>query len=358
MTAAGMALDTAWPWIAGFGALLVLLIVAQIVLTLRQTEALRALTVRQESVGAQAPAAATRTAEVQEAMAVQQRRLEEALESLRQARDKATRADRASEAKSAFLTMMSHELRTPLSAIIGFAELIEQQAMGPVGNTKYRDYATDIRQSGQHLLGIINDILDLSKVESGRESLQEQDIGAQALFDRVRALLAVRAQEAGVALGFDVPDDLPVIRADKRRLVQILVNLLSNAVKFTPAGGSVTLRCWATPGSGVVFQSIDSGIGIAREDIPLALSVFGQVENDCAQQGTGLGLPLAKALAELHGGTLDLQSELGRGTTVTLRLPAYRIVAPALAMEAPAKDAPARDGPDQDAAHLRQTAAG
>ena len=343
MTGAGMALDTAWPWIAGLGVLLFLLIAAQAVLFLRQTDALRALAARQDRIEAREPGAAT-----QDSVAAQQRRLDEALENLRQARDKASRADRASQAKSAFLAMMSHELRTPLSAIIGFAEMIEQQAIGPVGNTKYRDYATDIRQSGQHLLGIINDILDLSKVESGRETLQEQTIVPEELFDGVRALLAVRAQDAGVTLTFDVPEDLPAMRADKRRLTQILVNLLSNAVKFTPSGGDVTLRCWATPGSGVVFQSIDSGIGIAREDIPLALSVFGQVENDCEQQGTGLGLPLAKALAELHGGTLDLQSELGRGTTVTLRLPAYRIVDPS----------PAEESPADDAENLQQAAAG
>ncbi|WP_299617185.1 sensor histidine kinase KdpD, partial [Pelagibius sp.] len=129
---------------------------------------------------------------------------------------------------------------------------------------------------------------------------------------------------------FDCPEDLPLIRVDKRRLTQILVNLMSNAIKFTPAGGEVRLRCWATETSGFVFQAIDNGVGIARENIPLAMSVFGQVENEhehTPQQGTGLGLPLAKALSELHGGTLDLQSELGEGTTVTLRLPAHRIVA-------------------------------
>lgn len=265
------------------------------------------------------------THEATQALRVQ---LGEALTRLREARDKADRADKANQAKSAFLAMMSHELRTPLSAIIGFAEMIEQQAMGPIGNLKYRDYAVDIRESGQHLLGIINDILDLSKVESGKETLQEQEMSLESLATGVRILVEGRARDAGVTLVVDIADDVPDIRADKRRLTQILVNLLSNGVKFTPEGGTVTLRCWATESSGLVLQAIDTGIGIAKDDIPVALSVFGQVSGDSERQaqGTGLGLPLAKALAELHGGTLDLQSEPGVGTTVTLRLPAHRIV--------------------------------
>jgi signal transduction histidine kinase len=223
---------------------------------------------------------------------------------------------------------MSHELRTPLSAIIGFAEMIEHQSMGPIGNAKYQDYATDIRLSGQHLLGIINDILDLSKVESGKETLHETVVAAEDVVAGVRVLLEGRPQEAGVRLVFECPGDLPALKADKRRLTQILVNLLANALKFTPEGGTVSLRCWASEGSGFVFQVIDDGIGMAREEIPVALAVFGQVGGSEAEKakGTGLGLPLAKALAELHGGTLDLQSEPGRGTTVTLRLPAYRVV--------------------------------
>lgn len=258
-----------------------------------------------------------------------QDQLDEALARLQQASDRAARADQANQAKSAFLACMSHELRTPLSAIIGFAEMIERQSMGPIGNLKYRDYAADIRQSGQHLLGIINDILDLSKVESGRETLREETVAPAELLAAVEVLLNGRPQEAGVTLSLDCPADLPAVRADKRRLTQILVNLLANAIKFTPQGGSVSLRCWATPGSGFVFQVVDSGVGIAREDIPRALAIFGQVGQLPAQEakGSGLGLPLAKALAELHGGTLDLQSELGQGTTVTLRLPAHRIVA-------------------------------
>ncbi|GAB4392954.1 MAG: hypothetical protein Tsb0032_10530 [Kiloniellaceae bacterium] len=266
----------------------------------------------------------------QKATQALQQQLSEALSRLRQARDKADQADRANQAKSAFLAKMSHELRTPLSAIIGFAEMIEQQAMGPIGSPKYKDYATDIRSSGQHLLGIINDILDLSKVESGKQSLREEPIAVAELVTGVEVLLNGRPRDAGVRLILEVPDNLPTLNADRRLLTQILVNLMANSIKFTPEGGSVRLRCWARDGSGFVFQVIDDGVGMAREDIPLALSVFGQVDNPeiHKRKGTGLGLPLAKALAELHGGTLDLQSELGKGTTVTLRLPAYRLLPP------------------------------
>lgn len=254
--------------------------------------------------------------------------LQEALAGLKAARRKADEADHANRAKSAFLAMMSHELRTPLSTIIGFAEMIEQQAMGPIGNAKYTSYAADIRESGQHLLGIVNDILDLSKVEAGKETLHEQDMPFEALLSGVRILVEGRAREAAVRLALDCPADLPGIRADKRRLTQILVNLLSNGIKFTPQGGTVTLRCRATA-EGFVLQAIDTGIGMAREDIPVALAVFGQVENAAKADvgGTGLGLPLAKALTELHGGSLELESELGKGTTVTLRLPAHRMLA-------------------------------
>ncbi|MEQ8355035.1 MAG: ATP-binding protein [Kiloniellaceae bacterium] len=322
-----MILLPAWLSYAAAGVCLaaVVLIAALILLLLRQTGQFAALTAQLSNAGDTLKRDSNASQEATQAL---QQQLSEALTQLRAARDKASQADRANQAKSAFLAMMSHELRTPLSAIIGFAELIEHQSMGPVGNSKYQDYACDIRQSGQHLLGIINDILDLSKVESGRETLREQTIPADELFNGIRVLLEGRPQEAGVKLVFDFPGDLPAIHADKRRLTQILVNLLSNAIKFTPAGGTVRLRCWATAGSGFVFQAIDNGVGIAREDIPVALSVFGQIDNSAceAARGTGLGLPLAKALAELHGGTLDLQSEAGKGTTVTLRMPAHRMI--------------------------------
>jgi len=237
-------------------------------------------------------------------------------------------AEIASRTKTEFLANMSHELRTPLNAIIGFSEIIKEETLGPVGSTKYREYADDINESGQHLLDLINDILDLSKVESGTDNLQEGKIEIPAIIRSTLKLVEHRTEQGGVNLELDYSDQLPMMRADERKLKQILVNLLSNAVKFTDAGGEVTFRAWCQMDSGYVFQIVDTGIGIAPSDVPKALSHFGQVEGDLNRQyeGTGLGLPLTKALVELHGGVLDLQSEVGVGTTVTVRFPADRIV--------------------------------
>jgi len=261
-----------------------------------------------------------------------QRRLEQQGENLVRladdlglARDQAEAANRA---KSEFLAAMSHELRTPLNAIIGFSEIIKDETFGPVGSVKYRSYAEDINESGQHLLALINDILDLSKVESGLDDLYEEDIEVPAVIESVLRLVQQRGADGGVALDLDFTDDLPLLRGDERKLKQILVNLLTNAIKFTDAGGKVTLRAWCRADSGFVFQIIDTGIGIAAEDIPKALSRFGQVDGDLNRQyeGTGLGLPLTKALVELHGGCFDLQSQVGAGTTATVRFSATRIV--------------------------------
>ena len=245
---------------------------------------------------------------------------------LRLARDQ---ADGASRSKSEFLATMSHELRTPLNAIIGFSEIIGTETFGPIGNVKYRDYARDIHESGQHLLDLINDILDISKVESGMEELYEENVDISVVADSVLRLVRQRAQKHGVTLELELSDESPALRVDVRKLKQILVNLLSNAIKFTKSGGTVTLKGWGRIESGYVFQVIDTGIGIAPEDIPKALSQFGQVDNALNRQheGTGLGLPLTKSLVELHGGSLDLQSDVGVGTTVTVRFPADRIVA-------------------------------
>ncbi len=234
----------------------------------------------------------------------------------------------ANRAKSEFLANMSHELRTPLNAIIGFSEIIKDERLGPVGSAKYRDYADDISESGQHLLALINDILDLSKIESGTDELHEENIEISETANAIMKLVMGIARTGNVELELDVSDDIPMLRADEHKVKQILLNLLSNAIKFTPGGGKVTLKIWSRAESGYVFQVIDTGIGIAFEDIPKALARFQQIDSglDRKHEGTGLGLPLTKSLVEMHGGSLDLQSQIGVGTTVTVRFPAERIV--------------------------------
>ncbi len=237
-------------------------------------------------------------------------------------------AEIANRTKSEFLANMSHELRTPLNAIIGFSEIIKDETFGPVGSTKYRDYADDINESGQHLLTLINDILDLSKIESGAQELHEENIEILGTANAIIRLVSGLTETGNVELELDVSDEIPVLYADERKVKQILINLLSNAIKFTPSGGKVTLKIWSRAESGYVFQVIDSGIGIAFEDIPKALAPFQQIDSGLNRKydGTGLGLPLTKSLIEMHGGYLDLQSEVGVGTTVTVRFPAERIV--------------------------------
>jgi signal transduction histidine kinase len=254
----------------------------------------------------------------------QSRRLEETAQYLADARNQAETANRE---KSEFLATMSHELRTPLNAIIGFSEVMNTETLGPLGSLQYREYAKDINDSGLHLLALINDILDLSKVESGKDEVHEENIEIPGVIRAITTLVRERAMQRGIEIEFEIEADTPKLRADKRKVKQILANLLTNAIKFTEAGGKVTLRAWCNRESGYVIQIADTGIGIASEDIPNALSQFGQVDSKLNREyeGTGLGLPLTKALVELHGGSLDLQSEVGAGTTVTVRFPASRI---------------------------------
>jgi PAS domain S-box-containing protein len=237
-------------------------------------------------------------------------------------------AEQASKSKSVFLANMSHELRTPLNAIIGFSDIISTELFGRIDNAKYIEYASDINESGEHLLELINDILDLSKIEAGKLELQEAETSIDRIVDSCLIFVQERAKASNLSLARDVPDNLPTLFGDERKIKQILLNLLSNAVKFTPPGGDVTVRVTVDDES-VYFAVIDSGIGIAPEDIPKALAVFGQVDSrhNRKYEGTGLGLPLSEALARLHGGSLSLNSDPAKGTTVIFALPVERLVA-------------------------------
>ena len=237
-------------------------------------------------------------------------------------------ADFANRAKSEFLANMSHELRTPLNAIIGFSDVMKNNMFGPVGNPKYVEYVNDINASGSHLLELITDILDLSKIDAGKNELHEENIDVSKALGSCLTLVKERAAEAGVEIECDTASNLPALLADERKLKQILINLLSNAIKFTPSGGKVAIKIWPHAVDGYVFQIADTGIGIALADFPKALTPFQQIDSDLNRkyEGSGLGLPLTKALVELHGGSLEMESEVGVGTTVTVRFPAERIV--------------------------------
>ena len=239
-----------------------------------------------------------------------------------------TEAELANRSKSEFLANMSHELRTPLNAIIGFSELMQNEAFGPLGDAQYKAYATDIHDSGTHLLSLICDILDLSKIEAGKLELSEEEVDVARAVETCRRIVEVRAQDAGLLLETRLPPDLPRLRVDERAFKQIILNLLSNAVKFTPSGGRVAVDAHIDETGRFVITVSDTGIGMAIADIPKALTPFGQVENLLTRehQGTGLGLPLVNSLVVEQNGTLDIDSEPNRGTTVTIVFPAERII--------------------------------
>jgi signal transduction histidine kinase len=232
----------------------------------------------------------------------------------------------SSQAKSQFLATMSHELRTPLNAIIGFSELLKGEALGSLGDRRYVEYAVDIHNSGTHLLSLINDVLDFSKIEAGRLELMEEPLDVGEVMTDCLRLISQESLDAGLELSSDIPDHLPLVMADRRRLKQIVLNLLSNAMKFTPAGGRIKVSV-KTGEAGVWLTVTDTGIGMSPEQIPLALEAFSQVDSRLsrAHEGTGLGLPLCKHLAEAHGGSLEINSGLGEGTTVTVTFPAERV---------------------------------
>jgi signal transduction histidine kinase len=238
-------------------------------------------------------------------------------------------AETANRTKSEFLATMSHELRSPLNAIIGFSEIMKNETFGALGDPRYREYARDVLDSGTHLLEIINDLLDLSKIESGKLEICEEVVDIRSVNDTCQRLIKARAESASLRLATDLQPHLPGVYADPRKIKQVLLNLLSNAVKFTPEGGTVTTAARIDGGGRFVLSGADTGIGIAPENIGKAMSAFGQVDSSLSRryQGTGLGLSLSKALVELHGGTLALESEQGVGTTVTVTLPPSRVLA-------------------------------
>jgi len=237
-------------------------------------------------------------------------------------------AELANRSKSEFLANMSHELRTPLNAIIGFSEIVASELFGPIGAARYVEYAHDIHASGIHLLSIISDILDLSKIEAGRRDLTESAIDLHEAAESSLRLVRGRAENGGVRLVNGVDRGaMPRLLADERAVKQILLNLLSNAVKFTPEGGRVAVGAELRGDGSLAITIDDTGIGIAPENIPRALAPFSQVESSLTRrhEGTGLGLPLVKSLIELHGGTLQLESQEGKGTLATVIFPAERV---------------------------------
>lgn len=248
-----------------------------------------------------------------------------AYETLRAAKES---AEAASRAKTEFLANVSHELRTPLNAIIGFSELMLNGARGPIGNADYRGYLKDIFDAGTDLLRLINEILDLSKAEAGRLELLEDTVDVANVVRTVARLVGPRVESAGLALVTDLPDLPPFLFCDRLKLKQILLNLLSNAIKFTEPGGKVSIAVGVETEHGLYVSVSDTGIGIASDNLPHVLQPFVQVDSalNRTHNGTGLGLPLAAAMVELHGGRLVIDSEPGRGTTVRAYLPLARIV--------------------------------
>lgn len=238
------------------------------------------------------------------------------------------RAEAANKAKSRFLATMSHELRTPLNAIMGFSEVMEHELLGPIGSDAYRDYAHNIYQSGDHLLSIINEILDLSRIEAGRYDLNEETVRLTDIVEDCERLVKIKAEAKSLTIVNDFAPDLPQVWVDPRALRQICLNLLSNALKFTPKGGRVTLIVGHTEDGGQFLTVSDTGPGIPKEEIPRVLQAFGQgsLAHETAEGGTGLGLPIVQNLIQLHGGTFDLHSELRKGTDVTVTLPPQRVL--------------------------------
>lgn len=256
---------------------------------------------------------------------------EEAESAARRAKEN---AELGTKAKSEFLANMSHELRTPLNAVIGFADMMREETYGPIGSQKYREYVRCIHDSGALLLALINDILDLSAIEAGKLDLHDGPVDLREVMEYAETLVRMKANGKKLDLTVASAENLPLLRGDERRLRQIVINLLNNAVKYTPAGGRVDARFELSSDGRIVLTVFDTGTGMTKEEIDVATMPFRQTSSAHVQkeEGSGLGLPLAKDLAELHGGILEIDSEPGAGTTVTVAFPAERVVAEARAV--------------------------
>jgi two-component system, cell cycle sensor histidine kinase PleC len=239
------------------------------------------------------------------------------------------RAEEANKAKSRFLATMSHELRTPLNAIMGFSEVMQTEILGPMANPTYKDYAGNIHDSGRHLLNLINEILDLSRIEAGRYELTEERLHLADVADDCHRLLRLRAEAKGLQIIENIPSNLPLVWADQRALRQICLNLMSNALKFTPKGGSITITIAVNEAGEQLLSVRDTGPGIPADEIPKVLQAFGQgsLAHQTAEGGTGLGLSIVQNLIELHGGVFELKSELRKGTEAIITLPRGRVLA-------------------------------
>ncbi|SRR6056297_2002427 len=251
------------------------------------------------------------------------------LEEARVVSDQARRrAEDANLAKSQFLATMSHELRTPLNAILGFSEVMTKEIMGPLENKTYREYTANIHASGSHLLNLINEILDLSRIEAGKYELHEQSMNICDTLDDCHRLMRLRAENKGLKLVEDFGSGLATIWADERAIRQICLNLITNAIKFTPRGGIVTVSARTEADGSQVICIRDTGPGIPKSEIPKVMSAFGQgsLAQKTAEGGTGLGLPIVRKLIELHGGTFELKSELRKGTQAIVRIPPTRVL--------------------------------
>ncbi|MFZ0036892.1 MAG: ATP-binding protein, partial [Candidatus Acidiferrales bacterium] len=243
-------------------------------------------------------------------------------------RKSAEAAEAANRSKNEFLANMSHELRTPLNAIIGFSEVLCAEIMGPIGSQKYLEYSNDIHKSGEHLLDLINDILDLAKIDAGKMELRESDIAIEEIVTDCLMLVSTRARHGEIKLATKIAPDAPQLRADKRAVKQVLLNFLSNAIKFTPEGGQVSIGAAVDAEGNFALSVTDNGIGMTQAEVEVALTPFGQVDSRLARQhvGTGLGLPVSRSLMRLHGGEVVVASTLGVGTTMTAVFPPERVL--------------------------------